>query len=234
MTGEPAGVRPKASAHLVAARWAEFIVLFFGLPLVFALELFRGARNWIIPALLLVAAGCLAVVLRDRGFPRGSLWNAAGFPKRAAAVCLRFAVIGAGLTVAVLLFRRELFLSFPRRAPVVWGLVMLLYPLLSVYPQELVFRAFLFHRYEVLFPARWQVICASAVSFGFAHIVFLNWVSVVLTVAAGVLFAWTYHRTRSLLVTAFEHALYGCLIFTVGLGDFFYHGTRRVAQMIAP
>lgn len=234
MTAGSAGVRPKASTALVAARWAEFIVLFFGLPLVFALEPFPGARNLIIPALVLVAAGCLIVALSDHQFPRRSLWNAAGFTKRAVPVVVRFVIIGAALTGVVLLFRREMFLSFPGRAPVVWLLVMILYPLLSVYPQELVFRAFLFHRYQAIFPKVWQVIAASAVSFGFAHIVFLNWVSVALTVAAGVLFAWTFHRTQSLLVTAFEHALYGCLIFTVGLGDFFYHGTQRVAQLLAP
>ncbi|MEU4707697.1 hypothetical protein AB0G00_14815 [Nocardia salmonicida] len=40
----------------------------------------------------------------------------------------------------------------------------------------------------------------------------------------GVLFATRYQRTRSLLTTSVEHALYGILMFTIGLGDFFYHG----------
>jgi len=30
-----------------------------------------------------------------------------------------------------------------------------------------------------------------------------------------------------------EHALYGCLIFTVGLGSYFFHGTMRMAQRLA-
>ncbi|MEV4205872.1 hypothetical protein [Nocardia salmonicida] len=45
-----------------------------------------------------------------------------------------------------------------------------------------------------------------------------------LSAAAGVLFAIRYQRTRSLLTTSVEHALYGILVFTVSLGDFFYHG----------
>lgn len=39
--------------------------------------------------------------------------------------------------------------------------------------------------------------------------------------AAGVLFAWTYERTRSTLAVSVEHALFGCWMFTVGLGSFF-------------
>ena len=39
----------------------------------------------------------------------------------------------------------------------------------------------------------------------------------------GWLFARRYQRTRSLLTVSVEHALYGVLIFTIGLGDLFYH-----------
>jgi hypothetical protein len=46
----------------------------------------------------------------------------------------------------------------------------------------------------------------------------------VLSAAAGWIFARRYQQTRSLLATSIEHALYGVLAFTVGLGDLFYHG----------
>jgi uncharacterized protein len=45
-----------------------------------------------------------------------------------------------------------------------------------------------------------------------------------MTLIGGVLFANDYSRHRSLTLTCFEHSLYGCLIFTVGLGRFFYTG----------
>lgn len=35
----------------------------------------------------------------------------------------------------------------------------------------------------------------------------------------------TYRRARSLLAASIEHALYGMLVFSVGLGRFFFHGT---------
>jgi len=219
-------------APCVVRRAAEFVLLFFGLPLVFTFELFPGARRWFIAALVLVAMGCLVALLRDRRFERRQLWNAAGFGRRAVPVLLRFLVIGAALTAAVLLFKPKLFLGFPRRNALAWAIVMILYPVLSVYPQELIFRAFLFRRYRALFPRPWQMIAASAVCFSFAHIVFGNWVAVAITLPGGVIFAWTYHRTRSLLVASFEHALYGDLIFTVGIGYYLYHGSRRLAELV--
>ena len=43
----------------------------------------------------------------------------------------------------------------------------------------------------------------------------------------GVLFARTYLTSGSLAMAALEHALYGNFIFTIGLGEFFFHGTRK-------
>jgi len=43
-------------------------------------------------------------------------------------------------------------------------------------------------------------------------------------VAGGWLFGGTYRRSRSLGLVCLEHALYGDLIFTVGLGQYFFHG----------
>jgi hypothetical protein len=50
---------------------------------------------------------------------------------------------------------------------------------------------------------------------------------VLLTLAGGWLFARRYQRTRSLLAASVEHALYGVLAFTVGLGTLFYHAAVR-------
>jgi len=54
------------------------------------------------------------------------------------------------------------------------------------------------------------------------HLIFGNLVPVILTVAGGYLFARTYLATRSLFCVCVEHALYGCFIFTIGLGHLFY------------
>jgi membrane protease YdiL (CAAX protease family) len=125
---------------------------------------------------------------------------------------------------AVALFLPDRLFDLPRERPLVWLAVVVLYPLLSVYPQELIFRAFLMHRYAPLVGTGTGAVAASAVAFGFAHVIFGNVWSVVLTVAGGWLFARRYQRTRSLPAAAAEHALYGLLAFTVGLGGLFYRG----------
>jgi uncharacterized protein len=104
---------------------------------------------------------------------------------------------------------------------------MLLYPLLSVVPQTLIYRAFLFARYQRLWRDRWMLIAASGTAFSCLHIVLRNPVAPLMTLPAGLLFAWRYARTNSAMASAFEHALYGCLVFTVGLGEFFYTGASR-------
>jgi membrane protease YdiL (CAAX protease family) len=103
----------------------------------------------------------------------------------------------------------------------IWLLIMIGYPVLSVFPQELIYRAFFFERYRPLFGRGVGMIAASAAVFGFGHVVFHNWISVALTFLGGWLFGVTYRRTSSLLMVSAEHALYGCAIFTIGYGEFF-------------
>jgi membrane protease YdiL (CAAX protease family) len=102
---------------------------------------------------------------------------------------------------------------------------MLAYPVLSVYPQGVLYRAFFFERYAPLFPGRWMMILASAAAFAFLHVIFRNPLAPAITFAGGLLFAARYAATGSLATSCLEHALYGCWLFTVGLGQFFYHGT---------
>jgi membrane protease YdiL (CAAX protease family) len=102
---------------------------------------------------------------------------------------------------------------------------MILYPLLSVYPQELIFRTFFFHRYRQIFRQSWVLILASGLSFGLAHLFFANWIAPTLTLLGGLQFARTYDRTNSTLQAAIEHGLWGDLIFTIGLGWYFYGGS---------
>lgn len=139
-------------------------------------------------------------------------------------IALRFAVLAPLITLATWLVWPELFLSLPRQRPLFWALIMVLYPLLSVWPQEMLYRRLLFHRYRALFRTDTALILMSAAAFGFAHVIFLNWIAIAMTAAGGLLFARDYARHRSLPLTCLEHSLYGCLIFTVGLGRFFYTG----------
>jgi len=144
--------------------------------------------------------------------------------RQTGAVLLRFLVLGTLLTLFVRLAMPPEFLDLPRHNPVLWLAIMLLYPLLSVWPQEVIFRRFFFARYHRIF-GNTGLVPASALAFGFAHIIFLNWVAVALTLAGGTIFAADYARYRRLGLACLEHSLYGCLIFTIGLGRYFYTGT---------
>lgn len=67
--------------------------------------------------------------------------------------------------------------------------------------------------------------------FGFAHIIFNNWIAVAGSAVVGCIIAYRYWMTRSFWAAWLEHALYGCLIFTVGLGMFFFTGVSNLAAL---
>lgn len=115
----------------------------------------------------------------------------------------------------------EDFFVLPREQETLWLLLMLLYPVISVLPQEFFFRRFYFWRYQRLFPNQWAMMLSSAITFMFVHIVYDNWIALILTLAGGLLFASSYMWTRSLTICWLEHSLYGMTIFTVGLGRYF-------------
>jgi membrane protease YdiL (CAAX protease family) len=100
--------------------------------------------------------------------------------------------------------------------------VMLLYPLLSALPQELIYRAFFFQRYDRLFPSEQWLGITSAIAFSALHIIYDNWWAVGLSLIGGFIFVETYRKSKSLYWVSLEHAIYGCLVFTIGMGHFFY------------
>lgn len=210
----------------------EFTILYVGLPFAVWYGL-SEAHLLIIPALLSASLLCLGLLLRDPGFDRKHVWNLPGLRADITRIMLVF-LLGA-LLLSVIVFRTapSSFLDLPRRHAVVWSMIMLFYPLVSVPPQELIYRVFLFRRYAPIFPAPALRILVSAVTFSLAHIIFGNILALTLTLAGGFLFAFTYHRTRSLAAVSVEHALYGCFVFTVGLGNSLLYGTRLMIERLA-
>jgi hypothetical protein len=136
-----------------------------------------------IPALWALAAYCLVILLREPNFDRGRLWNTASLRQHALAILSLFAVM---VALGAALVRRNapgMLLGFPLSAPLVWGLVMVLYPLPSVYPHGIIYRLFLFDRYHGLFGARWGIVLASAAAFALVDIVFCNALAVAPTLS---------------------------------------------------
>lgn len=212
-----------------ATRWRLFecLLIFILLPLTVVLTKPTAA---IFIILWLLAALCMETLKHYHGgWDFKSEWHWAGFDEAAMKrILLRFVPLAVGLGwLAAKLAPTDLF-ELPMERPLVWLAVMLLYPILSILPQELIYRSFFLRRYTPLLrdPMRARIACA--LSFGWMHIIMMNWVAILLSVIGGLLFADTYQRTRSLAAVCFEHALYGCFVFTVGLGRFFFHGNAFV------
>ena len=106
-----------------------------------------------------------------------------------------------------------------RTKPLLWLGILFIYSFFSVYPQELIYRTFFFQRYESLFRNGALFILVNAAVFSLAHIFFKNALVMLLTFVGGILFALTFKKTKSTLLVSIEHAIYGCWLFTVGMGE---------------
>lgn len=119
----------------------------------------------------------------------------------------------------VWLVDRPNFLWVVINKPYLWLLMLFVYSVFSVYPQEVIYRTFFFKRYQSLFVNQNFLLLINAVLFSMAHLFFKNTLVLIMTFVGGILFAFTFLKTKSTLLVTIEHALYGCCLFTVGMGD---------------
>ena len=169
------------------------------------------------------AAGVMAALWADPTFDRSRLLSLGHLRAALPGIAAR-ALVGA---LAVFGLARAL---GPRAIPdaatgsTAWLIGLVLYPLISAWPQELVYRVFFFHRYGPLFGSRAVLVAANALAFGALHLVYASPVAPLLSVAAGALLASTYARTQTLAPVWLEHSLYGLAVFALGLGGYFFDG----------
>jgi membrane protease YdiL (CAAX protease family) len=197
---------------------AEAGVLFVGLPLLFYWNLIPLPK---ILALILVAGYCAYRLWQDPSFTKGILTKtqSADITK---VILLRTITVILVIVGLIWIVQPEYFFAFPRQRPFMWIAVMVLYPFLSALPQEFIYRTYFFHKYDNLMALNHSTIIASAAAFSFLHIIYDNWWAVGLSFIAGLLFGITYDRTKSLFWVTVEHAIYGCIVFTLGFGNYFY------------
>ena len=148
---------------------AELVLLFVGFPVLFRLLPVRLSP---LPALWLAALYCIYVLRRGSGPNTMGLWNAGPLADSIGSVLGVFAVAAIIITVAVWRLRPQILFGFVRNSPQFWALVMVLYPVLSVYPQGIIYRGFFFERYQSLFRSPADMILASAAAFAFSHVIF--------------------------------------------------------------
>jgi membrane protease YdiL (CAAX protease family) len=212
---ESAG-RPIATRRLQA----EFALLYLCVPLAMAVLMPPG---WMFPVLFGFTAVAAGLLHRTPGFRWRDLLR--GWRR----VDWRLVLVFAGLATlicagTILWLRADAFLMLVRRDPVLLLAIFVFYPILSALPQEVVFRVLFFRRYGGLMPGRGAALAVNAGVFSFAHLMYWNWPALVLTFLGGLVFAWAYERQGNFPAAVLLHALAGWILFTLGLGVFFYAG----------
>ena len=132
---------------------------------------------------------------------------------------LKFVGIAVITFVYVWFFDKNNLFTVVIHKPKMWISIVFVYSSLSVYPQELIYRTFFFKRYQTLFSNDNLFIFFNAIIFSLGHIFFKNALVIVLTFLGGILFALTFNKTKSTLFVSVEHVIYGCWLFTIGMGS---------------
>ncbi len=185
----------------------------------------------LIPAMGVVSVPMLIWLIASKRFPNRSLWNWPAFAREFKRICITAAIAFAIMLTVVFILDR--FDSTPDQIspfrlllerPYILLAISLLYPIFSVYPQEILLRTWFFHRYSRLVSHTPTLLTINALTFAWVHIIFQNMWAVILCIPAGFLFGYTYLKTKSTLASGVEHALVGNLMWLSGLGWFFFAG----------
>ena len=197
---------------------AEFIFLYLILPLLVMLDFLP------VPLLLILLAMGITVHLflyYDPSFNRNNFINWKSGKSEIGKIILLFIPLAALMVVLIWQIDETKLFYLPSANPLFLLMISIFYPVFSVVPQGLAYRALFFHRYGILFSGNTLRIVISAILFSFGHILYKNAVVLLLAFLAGLIFAYRYYKTESLLISVLEHSLYGVWLFTCGLGYFF-------------
>ena len=197
----------------------EAIVIYITFPLLIVTGLLSS--QFIMP--LLWISFIYAAIILYRSKPNLSLFHIE--LKELLIVLKHFFIIAPIISFFVWYYYPDILFSFVINNRLLWIIVMFLYPILSAFTQEVIFRAFFTYRFENIIKNRYILILINAIIFSYIHCVFENMIAIIFTFFGSLLFMNTYLRSRSLLLCSIEHSLYGNLIFTLGIGQYFYHAS---------
>jgi membrane protease YdiL (CAAX protease family) len=124
----------------------------------------------------------------------------------------------------VLWLRPEAFLMLPQQNPLLLLVIFVFYPFVSALPQEIVFRVLFFRRYGPLMPGRPAGLAINAAVFSLAHLMYWNAPALILTFLGGLAFGYAYEWRQSFPAAVLLHAIAGWILFSLGLGVFFFTG----------
>ncbi len=208
----------QSSLHV--KRWLELVFIFLCMP-VLLFTLVTDLNLWLMPVLGMVGITCLLLLLLDPSFKRFRLTNVSEFRQHLRTSLSVFVPSAALILLTLYAIAPDFAFSLPLQHTDLWIMTLLIYPIVSVLPQEIIFRTFFFHRYKGIIPSKYARWIISTFCFALAHVVYGNWIAVVLSILAGAFFGYRYMHTRSTPVVIIEHTLWGSLLFSTGVGMFF-------------
>lgn len=196
-------------------RATELLILFVFMPISLVLDWAMEGK------LTLGALGILYVLLVSVFVERPKLFRFSKVQLRSflKSTLVKFLIIAIALSVFVYVTTPEKLFYVVIEKPMVWVFFLFVYTLFSVLPQEFLYRSFFYKRYEVLFSNSSLFILLNAGLFSLGHLFFGNTLVMFITFIGGLLFAYTYTKTKSTLFVIIEHIVYGCWLYTVGMGE---------------
>ncbi|WP_120500628.1 CPBP family intramembrane glutamic endopeptidase [Roseovarius sp. EL26] len=203
-----------------ALLWLEMIGIFVISPVIMAVFL---PPNWLFSALFLLMLLGLWLLYRTPSFSYSDLYR--GFSAINWAVIFGFFAATAVVCYAVVIyFAPHAAFGLARHNLPLLLMILLLYPVLSALPQEIVYRALFFERYKAILPSPGAAVVLNSALFALAHLMYWNIVVTLMTFCGSLLFAHSYAIGRNFPQAVLLHAIGGNLVFIFGLGIYFYSG----------
>lgn len=197
----------------------EFTVLFLLLPILYIFGYLPVHKMVILAGAALFT---FSIMYMEGRLNRRFLFYFPVDARIAGRLFFRILLVSSVIVLFTALATPDKYLIFPSENPGGFILVLFMYPVISALPQEFIYRFFLWQRYREIFTSERMLKLASIFSFTWVHITYNNWVAILFSFIGALFFVSTFAKTRSLLWVSIEHSIYGNLMFTVGMGEYFY------------
>ncbi len=195
-------------------RFFELILLFFVLPVLLALPIIKWIKLITVGAAL-IYVGFLVFNIYKLRLKRPKK-PSKKFKSRVLLISVLLLVSG---IILIKLYDKSLLFQVVKQKPGLWVTILFIYTFLSVFPQEVIYRKFFYERYQQLFTNKKIFFLLNVSCFALCHLFLKSIPVLIITFIGGCFFAYSYEKEQSITWVSLEHALYGNLIFTLGLGE---------------
>lgn len=206
LTAVPSLGSPRGTSHVLTS----IIILYYLPPLLILVGLLPFAWRFQILA-------CMTVVMLAYDRQHGISLKELGIRRDTLKGSL---LLNAAASISLVVFIYFTFKAGLIRVPVIpgWKLFFAYYLFISSPSQEFLFRSNFFALICRLgFGGPVLRVIASAVTYSFLHIIYKDPITLLATLAAGLLWGWIYHRYPNFWGVAFSHAVLGTVSILVGL-----------------